>query len=91
AQVVVRDTLGRETKTTLPFYSSNLLLQKGLLDFSAEAGFPRRNFGTESDDYVGDAMGFATARYGVADWLTLEGHFEGGVDLLNGGVGMAFP
>lgn len=91
AQVVVRDTLGRETKTTLPFYSSNLLLQKGLLDFSAEVGFPRRDFGTASNDYAGDAMGFATARYGVADWLTLEGHFEGGANLLNGGVGVAFP
>ncbi|WP_244642387.1 fimbria/pilus outer membrane usher protein [Phyllobacterium sp. 628] len=91
AQIVLRDTLGRETKTTLPFYSSSLLLRKGLLDFSGEVGFPRRDFGTESSDYAGDAMGIATARYGVTDWLTLEGHFEGGVDLLNGGLGVAFP
>nr|WP_112524692.1 fimbria/pilus outer membrane usher protein [Phyllobacterium sp. P30BS-XVII] len=91
AQVVLRDTLGRETKTTLPFYSSSLLLRKGLLDFSGEVGFPRRDFGTESSDYAGDAMGIATVRYGVSDLLTLEGHFEGGVDLLNGGVGVAFP
>lgn len=91
AQIVLRDTLGRETRTTLPFYSSSLLLQKGLIDFSADLGFPRRNYGTESNDYDGDLMGVATFRYGLTNWLTLEGHFEGGVDLLNGGVGAAFP
>ncbi|MBB6487884.1 outer membrane usher protein [Rhizobium lusitanum] len=91
ATVVLRDSLGRETTQTLPFYSSNLLLRRGLLDFSAELGVPRRNFGTESNDYDNRIMGVATARYGLTDWLTLEGHFEGGVDLLNGGVGAAFP
>jgi outer membrane usher protein len=30
-------------------------------------------------------------RYGLADWLTLEGHAEAGADLLNGGAGIAFP
>ena len=30
-------------------------------------------------------------RYGVTNWLTLEGHAEGGADLLNGGIGAAFP
>jgi outer membrane usher protein len=91
ARVVLRDSLGRETTATLPFYSSNLLLRKGLLDFSAEVGLPRRNFGVESNDYDERVMGVATARYGLTDWLTLESHFEGGEDLLNGGVGAAFP
>ncbi|MBB3480898.1 outer membrane usher protein [Rhizobium sp. BK347] len=91
ATVILRDSLGRETTQTLPFYASNWLLRHGLLDFSAELGVPRRNFGTESDDYDGRIMGVATARYGLTDWLTLEGHFEGGTELLNGGVGAAFP
>ncbi len=91
ARVVLRDALGRETVTTLPYYSSSMLLRKGLLDFSAEAGFPRRDFGIESDNYDQRLMGSASARYGVADWLTLEGHVEGGEDLVNGGAGMAFP
>ncbi|MGG6895519.1 fimbria/pilus outer membrane usher protein [Rhizobium sp. BR 315] len=91
ATVVLRDSLGRETTQTLPFYSSNRLLRRGLMDFSAELGVPRRNFGTESDDYDNRIMGVATARYGLTDWLTLEGHFEGGTDLLNGGAGAAFP
>lgn len=91
ATVVLRDSLGRETTQTLPFYSSNWLLRRGLLDFSAELGTPRLNFGTDSSDYDGRIMGAATARYGLTDWLTLEGHFEGGADLLNGGAGAAFP
>lgn len=91
ATVVLRDSLGRETTQTLPFYSSNLLLRHGLMDFSAELGVPRRNFGTDSNDYDNHIMGVATARYGLTDWLTLEGHFEGGTDLLNGGAGVAFP
>ena len=91
AQIVLRDTLGRETRTTLPFYSSSLLLGQGLIDFSTEAGFPRRNYGTESNDYAGELMGVATVRYGLTNWLTLEGHFEGGADLQNGGIGAAFP
>ena len=91
AQVVLRDSLGRETTATLPFYASNMLLRQGLLDFSVEAGMARRNFGISSDDYDGRVMGVATARYGLSDRLTLEAHAEGGADLINGGVGAAFP
>ncbi len=91
AQIVLRDTLGRETRTTVPFYSSSLLLRKGLWDFSADVGVARRNFGTESNDYDDNVMGALTARYGFTNWLTLEGHLEGGADLINGGLGAAFP
>lgn len=91
AQVILRDSLGRETTTRLPFYTSSDMLGQGLLDFSTEVGFPRRNFGTQSDDYDQRMFGFATARYGLTNWLTLESHAEGGEDLINGGVGAAFP
>ncbi|MER9714540.1 fimbrial biogenesis outer membrane usher protein [Mesorhizobium sp. M0174] len=91
AQVVLRDSLGRETSATLPFYTSSSMLGQGLLDFSAEVGFPRRNFGIESADYDQRLFGVASARYGLTNWLTLEGHAEGGEDLVNGGVGAAFP
>ncbi|WP_244423960.1 fimbria/pilus outer membrane usher protein [Phyllobacterium sp. YR531] len=91
AQIVLRDTLGRETRTTVPFYSSSRLLRKGLWDFSAEVGVARRNFGTESNDYDDDVMGAVTTRYGLSNWLTVEGHFEGGAELLNGGLGLSFP
>lgn len=91
ARVVLRDSLSQETVADLPFYASSRLLREGLLDFSTELGYPRRNFGIESDDYDGRLMGAATARYGLTDWLTLEGHVEGGTDLHNGGLGVAFP
>lgn len=91
ARVVLRDTLGRETETTLPFYASNKMLAKGLIDFSVEAGAPRRNFGTESFDYDERVYGIASARYGLTNWLTLEAHAEVGEDLINGGVGAVFP
>ncbi|MER9232535.1 fimbrial biogenesis outer membrane usher protein [Mesorhizobium sp. M0622] len=91
AQVVLRDSLGRETTATLPFYTSSSMLGQGLLDFSAEVGLPRRNFGIESADYDERLFGIATARYGLTNWLTLEAHAEGGEGLVNGGVGAAFP
>lgn len=91
ARVVLRDSLGRETETSLPFYASSNMLAPGLLDFSFEAGMARRNYGTESFDYDERVYGVATARYGLTDWLTLEAHAEGGENLQNGGVGAIFP
>ncbi|MRG57274.1 fimbria/pilus outer membrane usher protein [Phyllobacterium sp. SYP-B3895] len=90
AQVVVRDTLGRETRTSLPFYNTADMLKQGLIDFSVDGGFPRRNFGTESNDYFGEPVGSATARYGATDMLTLQSHVEGGAGLINGGAGAVF-
>lgn len=91
ARIVVTDSLGRQTSTSLPFYASNMLLKRGLFDYSAEIGAPRRNFGLPNDAYDRQIFGSFSARYGLADWLTLEGHLEGGIDLFNGGAGLAFP
>jgi outer membrane usher protein len=90
ARIVVRDALGRETVSESPFFASSDLLSPGLWDFSAEAGFARRFFGTESNDYDKRIFGSATARVGLTDWNTLEAHAEGGGGLLNGGAGMVF-
>jgi len=91
ARVVVRDAVGRETTETLPFFTSNQLLKESLYDFSAELGFPRRYYGIESDNYDDRPMGSASLRYGWAEWVTLESHFEGGAGLANGGAGAVFP
>ena len=88
AQIVVRDAAGHVTKKTVPLYSSPDLLKPGLTSFSAEAGFARRGFGTTADTYVASPVGAATLRRGLFDWLTLEGHAEGGAGLVNGGVGL---
>jgi outer membrane usher protein len=87
ARVVVRDAAGRQIETSLPFFTSPKLLRQGLTDFSFEAGFPRLNYATESSSYVDTPVGSASARAGVHDWLTLEGHAEGGAGLSSGGLG----
>ncbi|MCR0982681.1 fimbria/pilus outer membrane usher protein [Roseomonas populi] len=86
--VRVRDALGRETTSTLPFYASSALLAPGLFSYSAELGFIRRNYGILSNDY-GPLVGVGTLRYGVTNWLTAEAHAEGGADLQMGGAGAA--
>jgi outer membrane usher protein len=90
ASVVIQDSLGRQAVTTLPFYASNQLLREGLYDFSGEIGFARRFYGVESNNYDPSPVGSASARYGLTNWLTLEGHAEGGAGLTNGGASAAF-
>ncbi|AZO00620.1 fimbrial biogenesis outer membrane usher protein [Mesorhizobium sp. M9A.F.Ca.ET.002.03.1.2] len=90
ARVVVRDALGRETVSETPFFASSDLLASGFWDYSAEAGFARRFYGVESGDYDGRFMASGTLRYGLTDWLTFEGHAEGGGGLVNGGAGAVF-
>jgi outer membrane usher protein len=87
AQVVVRDAAGRQTETSLPFYTSPKLLKEGLIDFSVEAGVPRLLYGTDSSSYVESLDGSASLRGGLYDWLTVEAHAEVGADLVNGGLG----
>src|SRR5215510_7905298 len=87
ARIVLKDSSGRPVETSLPFYSSPRLLHEGLTDFSVEAGFPRLFYGTDSFSYVRDPVGSASARRGLFDWLSVEGHAEGGAGLMNGGLG----
>ena len=89
ARVVLRDATGREVETTMPFYSTPILLRSGLWDFSAEAGYPRLGYGTASDEYVRDAFASFSVRHGLLDTLTLEAHGEIGNGLYNGGIGLA--
>lgn len=86
-RVVVTDLLGRQKVTTLPFYAAPNLLSPGLTDYTIEAGFLRRNYGQISNDYDSHVAGSGSIRVGVNDLLTLEGHTEATVGLLNAGVG----
>jgi outer membrane usher protein len=88
ARLVLRDSAGREVETTLPFYTSPQLLREGLTYFSMETGFPRLSYGIDSNNYAPKEMVSFSARYGMYDWLTLEGHAEGVAGLYNGGAGM---
>lgn len=91
ARIVVRDAAGRETATEQAFFSAATMLAPGLYDYSLEAGFARRSFGTFSNDYDGAPIASASGRYGVSDHLTIEAHAEGGSGLANGGIGAATP
>jgi len=85
--VTVTDALGRQTLVTLPFYASSALLRAGLASYSLEAGVIRHDYGLITDRYAGGATS-GVLRYGVTDWLTLEGHEEatGALLLLGGGA-----
>lgn len=87
ASIVMRDALGREIRSQYAYYYSSDMLAKGIFDFSTELGFPRLNYGDSSFDYDHDLAGSASARYGLTNWLTLEGHFEATRGLYNGGAG----
>jgi outer membrane usher protein len=88
ARLVLRDATGREVETTLPFYTSPQLLREDLTYFSVETGYPRIHYGTESNDYVAKEFASMSARHGMYDWLTLEGHAEEVAGLYNGGTGI---
>jgi len=90
ATLVLHDVTGKETTQAAPFFVSSRLLRPGALDYSAEAGYARLNYGVDSFDYDPHLVGSASLRAGVADWVTLEGHAEGGDRLVNGGLGASF-
>jgi len=86
AVVVTTDALGRQVSTTLPFYVTSSLLQKGLSDFSVAAGSLRRDYGVRDFGY-GPGVASGSLRYGLTDTFTLESHVETAESLLLGGLG----
>ncbi|WP_299540528.1 fimbria/pilus outer membrane usher protein [uncultured Herbaspirillum sp.] len=87
--VAVTDELGRQTFRTINFYATDRLLKPGLSSYSAEGGWVRRNYGLRSNDYGQFALS-GTARHGMSDWLTLEGHAEAMRQLGLAGGGAVF-
>jgi outer membrane usher protein len=83
-EIRIRDTLGREQTLNFPFYSSEALLQKGLHDYSYNAGILRNNYGVESNRYSGLAFS-VFHRYGLTSRATVGFRTEGGGSLINGG------
>lgn len=86
AVVVTTDALGRQVSTTVPFYVTSTLLQKGLSDFSVAAGNLRRDY-TVRDFGYGPGVASGSFRYGVSDTFTLESHAEASNSLTLGGLG----
>jgi len=86
AVVVTTDALGRQVSTTVPFYVTSSLLQKGLSDFSVAAGSLRRDYGLRDFSY-GPGVASGSVRYGLSDYLTVESHAEAADALTLGGLG----
>jgi outer membrane usher protein len=86
--VTVEDALGRQTLVTLPFYAASTLLKPGLASYSLEGGTVRQNYGLSTNGYLGWATN-GSLRYGLNDWLTLEGHGEATGSLALLGTGAA--
>jgi len=90
--VLIRDPFGNVQSLEYPFYFTDLLLRKGLHEYSYNLGFLRENFGTESNDYGDPAFSFFH-RYGWSDRLSAGVRGEGTPDGVNGGpfVSYLFP
>ncbi len=88
-EVVIKDAFGREQRLQYPFYSSDLLLKRGLHEYSYNAGFLRRNLGVESDDY-GEFAFSAFHRYGATDKATVALRTEGRHGLYDVGPELIF-
>ena len=86
AVVVTTDAAGRQVRSELPFYVTSELLKPGMSDGAITLGAIRRNYGIDNFDY-GPAVGSASLRYGITDYLTLETHMEGAEELALGGGG----
>lgn len=86
-QLVVRDLLGRQMVMEQSYYSSSVLLRRGLHDFSYEIGFLRSAYGTRSNDY-GSLIASTSHRYGLSDRVTLEGHAQASRDVQSAGAGL---
>jgi outer membrane usher protein len=75
ATVVVRNILGQQTTQTVSFYTTDALLEEGLSDYDFDLGFLRQAYGEKSFAY-GKPLAAATYRYGLLNWVTVEGHTE---------------
>lgn len=73
---VLRDAAGNEQSRMVPFFATQNLLARGMVDFSLEAGRPRADYGDGGDGYGALTAASVSLRYGLSDRLTLGGHGE---------------
>lgn len=90
AQMVITDINGQSRVVNFSLYNSPQLLQRGLTDWSVEAGMVRRDYGIRSFSYADEPMGSATVRHGVTSRATLEAHAEATSGLQMAGTGGAW-
>lgn len=89
ATIVTTDALGRQTPQTVKFYVAGSLLRRGFLEYSLSAGALRRQPGLRSFAYDGAAWS-GSAKYGLSNRVTVQGHSEAGPGLHAEGAGSEF-
>ncbi len=87
AHLVLTDVLGRITTLNYSLYNTPQLLRRGLVDWSAEVGTVRKNYGFRSFDYEKQPVASGTWRYGLTNNVTIETHGETSRSLVAAGVG----
>ncbi len=89
--IVTKDANGQQVSSTHSYYYSPDLLQKGINEFSVDAGIPRFNYATNSSDYDNKVLFLSgSTRRGLTDSTTLTINGQGATDgLTNGGVGIS--
>ncbi len=85
---VLRDAGGNEETRMVPFFATQNLLAKGMLDYSVEAGRPRADFHDGGDGYGASTAVSVSLRYGLSDRLTIGGQAEMLDDLRMVGFGI---
>lgn len=88
-EIVIKDAFGREQRLRYPFYFTDLLLKKGLHEYSYNIGFEREGFGEESNRYGRPAF-FAFHRYGLSDSFNLGFRAEAVKRLYNLGPSLSY-
>jgi outer membrane usher protein len=81
-EIVIKDPYGREQRLKYSSYYTDILLRKGLHEYSYNAGFLREGLGTQSDQYGDFAYSFFH-KYGFTDALMLGFRGEGTRGLYN--------
>jgi len=88
-EIVIKDPFGKEQRIIHPFYFTDILLKKGLNEYSYNIGFLREKYNIESNKYGDPAISFYH-RYGVSDSLNFGFRAEATEGLFNFGPQLAY-
>ncbi len=87
-ELVLRDAFGREQHLDVPtLLGGQVLLRKGVHDFSYNLGVSRHNFAQDDEKYA-DPAAIGLHRYGINDWFTSGIAFSVEEDRLDAGIAM---
>ncbi len=89
ASMVITDVYGRERIITSPYYYSEYLLERGLHEYSYNAGFIRKDFGVKDFSYGKPAF-MSFHNFGYSNTLKIGYTAEASPDVVNIGPSVSF-